>query len=116
MRRIALYLLLGGLLIIRASARITSRLEPSWTISGSAKLNQFAALAAGWSRRRPSRNAGSGMSYDFNQVFNEDSPTDLGTVERSNLRLLHGFWPQSGFGHSNFHPFLTSKAGSEFPI
>ncbi len=53
------------------------------------------------------------MSYDFNQVFNESfsNGTTL-TVERSNIRLLHGlFGPQVALGHSNFHPFLTLKGG-----
>lgn len=53
------------------------------------------------------------MSYDFNQVFNESfSNGTTITVERSNLRLLHGmFGPKVALGHSNFHPFLTLKGG-----
>jgi hypothetical protein len=53
------------------------------------------------------------MSYDFNKVFNEDffNGTTL-TVERSNIRLLHGmFGPKVALGHSNFHPFVTVKGG-----
>jgi len=53
------------------------------------------------------------MSYDFNQVFNEDFSNGTSvTVERSNLRFLHGlFGPKVALGHSNFHPFLTVKGG-----
>ena len=53
------------------------------------------------------------MSYDFNQVFNESfSNGSTVTVERSNLRLLHGlFGPKVALGHSNFHPFVTLKGG-----
>jgi hypothetical protein len=33
-------------------------------------------------------------------------------VNRSNLRLLHGlFGPKLALGHSNVHPFVTSKGG-----
>ena len=53
------------------------------------------------------------MSYDFNKVFNEDFD-NLGnvTVARSNIRLLHGlFGPKFSLGHSNFHAFVTIKGG-----
>jgi len=34
------------------------------------------------------------------------------TVNRSNIRLLHGlFGPKFALGHSNFHPFVTVKGG-----
>jgi len=53
------------------------------------------------------------MSYDFNQVFTEDfSSGGSISVQRSNLRLLHGlFGPKVALGHSNFHPFVTLKGG-----
>lgn len=53
------------------------------------------------------------MSYDFNQVFNENfTGGGTVTVERSNLRLLHGlFGPKVSLGHSNFHLFVTAKGG-----
>jgi len=53
------------------------------------------------------------MSYDFNQVFNESfSSGGTVTVERSNLRLLHGLLgPKVALGHSNFHLFVTAKGG-----
>jgi hypothetical protein len=53
------------------------------------------------------------MSYDFDRVFTEDffNGSTI-TVERSNIRLLHGlFGPKVALGHSNFHPFLTLKGG-----
>jgi len=53
------------------------------------------------------------MNYDFNQVFNEDfrNGTTV-TVQRSNLRLLHGLLgPKLALGHSRFHPFVTVKGG-----
>lgn len=53
------------------------------------------------------------MSYDFSQVFTEEffsSPSI--TVQRTNMRLLHGlFGPKVALGHSNFHPFVTLKGG-----
>ena len=53
------------------------------------------------------------MSYDFNQVFDESFSNGATiTVERSNLRLLHGmFGPKIALGHNNFHPFVTLKGG-----
>lgn len=55
------------------------------------------------------------MSYDFNQVFAEgftDPSSGSITIQRSNLRLLHGlFGPKVELGHSSFHPFVTLKAG-----
>jgi hypothetical protein len=55
------------------------------------------------------------MSYDFNQVFTEgftDPSSGSITIQRSNLRLLHGlFGPKVELGHSSFHPFVTLKAG-----
>jgi len=53
------------------------------------------------------------MNYDFNQAFNEDfSDGTTFTVQRSNVRLLHGlFGPKVALGHSNFHLFLTAKGG-----
>jgi hypothetical protein len=52
-------------------------------------------------------------SYDFNQVFNESfNNGGTVTVERSNLRLLHGLiGPKLSLGHANFHPFVTVKGG-----
>lgn len=53
------------------------------------------------------------MSYDFNQVFNENffNGTTV-DVERSNIRLLHGlFGPKVAFGHGSIHPFVTLKGG-----
>lgn len=55
------------------------------------------------------------ISYDFNQVFTEgftNTSTGAVTIARSNLRLLHGlFGPKVDLGFSNFHPFVTLKAG-----
>jgi hypothetical protein len=53
------------------------------------------------------------LNYDFNQAFNEGfSNGTTVTVERSNLRLLHGlFGPKLSLGHSNFHLFLAVKGG-----
>jgi hypothetical protein len=53
------------------------------------------------------------MNYDFNQTFNEDfSNGTTVTVQRSNMRLLHGlFGPTINLGHSHFHPFVTLKGG-----
>ena len=55
------------------------------------------------------------MSYDFNQVFTEnftDTSTGSVTIQRSNLRLLHGlFGPKVELGHSSLHPFVTLKGG-----
>ena len=56
------------------------------------------------------------MSYDFNQVFTEgftDTSTGTVTLQRSNLRALHGlFGPKLELGwHGRIHPFLTVKGG-----
>jgi hypothetical protein len=54
------------------------------------------------------------MSYDFDRVFTEnfDNGTGNVTVNRTNIRLLHGlFGPKVSLGHSNFHPFVTLKGG-----
>jgi len=53
------------------------------------------------------------ISYDFNQVFTENFTNgSVVTVQRSNLRLLHGlFGPKVSLGHSGLHPFVTLKGG-----
>jgi len=55
------------------------------------------------------------MSYDFNQVFTEgftDTSTGTVSINRSNLRLLHGMLgPKVEIGHFPIHPFVTVKGG-----
>lgn len=55
-------------------------------------------------------------AYDFNQVFTErftNTGTGTITVQRSNLRVLHGMvGPKLPIGHSWMHPFLTLKGGA----
>jgi hypothetical protein len=56
------------------------------------------------------------MSYDFNQVFTEgftDTSTGTVTLQRSNLRALHGlFGPKLELGwRGRIRPFLTVKGG-----
>jgi len=55
------------------------------------------------------------MGYDFNQVFTEgftDTTTGSVTLQRSNLRMLHGlFGPKLEMGHHRIRPFLTLKGG-----
>jgi hypothetical protein len=56
------------------------------------------------------------MGYDFNQAFTEgltDTTTGSVTLQRSNMRLLHGlFGPKLEMGHHRIRPFLALK--SEF--
>jgi len=55
------------------------------------------------------------MAYDFNRAFTEgftDTGTGNLTVQRTDLRLLHGeFGPKVELGHGRFHPFLFVKGG-----
>jgi hypothetical protein len=55
------------------------------------------------------------MSYNFNQAFNEgftDTGTGTITIQRSNLRVLHGeFGPKINIGHHAIQPFVTLKGG-----
>ena len=55
------------------------------------------------------------MAYDFNQAFNEgftDTGTGTITIQRSNLRVLHGeFGPKINIGHHAIQPFVTLKGG-----
>lgn len=55
------------------------------------------------------------MAYDFSRAFTEgftDSGTGSLTVQRTDLRLLHGeFGPKVELGHGRFHPFLFVKGG-----
>jgi hypothetical protein len=55
------------------------------------------------------------MAYDFNQAFNEgftDTGTGTVTIQRSNLRVLHGeFGPKINIGHHAIQPFVTLKGG-----
>jgi hypothetical protein len=54
------------------------------------------------------------MGYDFDQAFTESFTNGTGTVtlQRSNLRALHGeFGPKLSLGHLPFHPFVTLKGG-----
>jgi hypothetical protein len=55
------------------------------------------------------------MAYDFDQVFTEgftETGTGLVSVNRSNLRVLHGmFGPKIEIGHFPIHPFVTVKGG-----
>jgi hypothetical protein len=55
------------------------------------------------------------MSYDFSQAFNEgftDTGTGTITVQRTNLRILHGlFGPKFEPRHGGIRPFFTVKGG-----
>jgi hypothetical protein len=55
------------------------------------------------------------MAYDFNQTFTEgftDTGTGNVTVERTNLRTLHGeFGPRLNIGHHAIQPFVFVKGG-----
>lgn len=55
-------------------------------------------------------------AYDFDQVFTEgftNTSTGTLTVQRSNLRVLHGMiGPKVEIGHSWVHPFVTLKGGA----
>jgi len=55
------------------------------------------------------------LGYDFNQVFTEgftNTTTGSVTLQRSNLRLLHGLiGPKLEVGHGPIHPFLALKGG-----
>ncbi len=116
MRRIALFFLLGAVVIMPVASA-----QDHVAVGGFVdyfRLGQTDTNFAGLGGRL---GVGVGhrvmleaeMSYDFNKVFNEDFSNGTSvTVERSNLRLLHGlFGPKVSLGHSNFHPFLTVKGG-----
>jgi hypothetical protein len=55
------------------------------------------------------------MSYDFDKVYTEgftDTGTGLVSIQRSNMRLLHGeFGPKFDIGHGRIHPFVFAKGG-----
>jgi len=116
MRRIALFFLLGGLLIMPVASA-----QDHVAVGGFVdyfRLGQTDTDFAGLGGRL---GVGVGhrvmleaeMSYDFNQVFTEsfDNGGSI-TVNRSNYRLLHGlFGPKLALGHTNFHPFVTIKGG-----
>jgi hypothetical protein len=56
------------------------------------------------------------IGYDFNQVFTEgftDPVSGTVTLERSNLRILHGlFGPTLHTGHGAIRAFVTVKGGA----
>jgi hypothetical protein len=116
MRRIALFLLLCG-----AVAAPSTFAQEHFAVGAYAdyfRLSETHTNFAGVGARlgvgiAPRVMLEAEMSYDFDQAFTEDfsNGTTL-TVQRSNIRLLHGlFGPKVSLGHGSFHPFVTLKGG-----
>ncbi len=118
MKRIALCLLLWGLVLIPAASAQEQDHAALGVYADYFHLSQTNSNFGGVGGRFgfavvPHVMLEAEMSYDFSQVFTEDffSGTTI-SIQRTNMRLLHGLaGPRVALGHSNFHPFITVKGG-----
>jgi hypothetical protein len=119
MKRFAFLFLLAGWLVPLASAQETEHFQVGVFadyLHATQTSTNFGGIGArvGWLGYKAVKLEAE-MSYDFTQSFNEtffNSPTTF-TVQRSNLRILHGeFGPKVNLGeHYHVHPFVFAKGG-----
>lgn len=122
MKRVALYLLLFGLVMIPSAyaqehvavgayADYFRRSQTNTNFGGLGGRFGFGVA--------PHLMLEAEMSYDFNQVFTEDCFSGpIISVRRSNLRLLHGlFGPKGGAGTLEFSSLRHFEGWfSEYPV
>src|ERR1700748_1691773 len=119
MKRIAILLLLVGCVVPLAQAQDDEHVQVG-VFADYLRLDQtstnFAGVGAraGFQLYKELKLEGE-MSYDLHQTFNEgftNTGTGTITVERTNLRTLHGeFGPKLNIGHHAIQPFVFVKGG-----
>ena len=120
MKRFAFLFLLAGWLVPLASAQETEHIQVG-VFADYLRLAQTDTNSAGVGVRlgvvafRNVKLEGQ-MSYDFNKAFTEgftDTSTGAVSIQRTNLRILHGeFGPKVNLGERfHVHPFITLKGG-----
>jgi hypothetical protein len=120
MKRLAFLFLLAGWLVPLASAQENEHFQAG-VFADYMRVTQtstnFGGIGArvGWAAYKAIKLEAE-MSYDFTQAFTEtfsNGTTGTLTVQRSNLRILHGeFGPKVNLGeHYHVHPFVFAKGG-----